>query len=200
METFPWEQIMGNNQNQHKPIMLILIRMLSMLTAQFHQEKQNTPHANRRSPLREKLQGAPVLTGASPRTGSFLFTMISPLRLERSKLMVFHTFSRIGSLLLNYIHTVESLAWKSRPASRNRALKDLPRGFTFSDWPDGCGSLPQVVAKLQDPVVEGEGDEVTFPIWLLAIVEDQTVGVVCHENYCHADLLTAEKFRSGVLI
>lgn len=41
------------------------------------------------------------LTGASPRTGSFLFTMISPLRLERSRLMVFHTFSWMGSLLLH---------------------------------------------------------------------------------------------------
>lgn len=108
--------------------MLIVIRMLSMLTAQFHQEKQNNLHAKRRTPLRETLQGAPVLTGASPRTGSFLFTMISPLRLERSKLMVFHTFSWIGSLLLNYIHTGESLAWKDRPASRKRALNNLPRG------------------------------------------------------------------------
>lgn len=63
---------------------------------------------------------------------------------------------------------------------------------TLSDWPDGSGSLPQIIAKLQDPVMEGQRDEVPFPIWLLAIVEDQTVGIVGHENYCHADLLTAD--------
>lgn len=40
--------------------------------------------------------------------------------------------------------------------------------------------------------MEGQGDEVPFPIGLLAIVEDQTVGVVGHENDCHADLLTAD--------
>lgn len=62
----------------------------------------------------------------------------------------------------------------------------------FSDWPDGRGSLPQIIAKLQDPITEGQRDEVPFPVRLLAIVEDQTVGIVGHENHCHADLLTAE--------
>lgn len=63
---------------------------------------------------------------------------------------------------------------------------------TLSDWPDGRGSLPQIIAKLQDPITEGQRDEVPFPVGLLAIVEDQTVGIVGHENHCHADLLTAE--------
>lgn len=45
------------------------------------------------------------LTGASPRTGSFLFTMISPLRWERSRLIVFHTYSWIASLLLDHTPT-----------------------------------------------------------------------------------------------
>lgn len=55
---------------------------------------------------KKNFNGGFFLTGASPRTGSFLFTMISPLRLERSRLMVFHTFSRIGSRLLK-LHNME---------------------------------------------------------------------------------------------
>lgn len=143
-----------------------------------------------------------LLTGASPRTGSFLFTIISPLRWERSRLMVFHTFSWIGSLLLNVWHrgTVwvihyKSKGWWKQIAVASRSFEHVTRICTQihfkSCWPDGSRSFAQVIAELKDPVIEGQGDEVALSVWFLTVVEDQTVGVIGHENHCHAELLTA---------
>lgn len=64
-----------------------------------------------------------------------------------------------------------------------------------SHLPDGSRSLAQVVAELQDPFIKGQRDEVSFSIRFLAVVEDQTVRVVGHEDHCHADLLTGWKHK-----
>ena len=65
--------------------------------------------------------------------------------------------------------------------------------------PDDGGALAQVIAELQDAVVEGEGDEVTFAVRLLAAVEDHAVGVIGHEHHCHADLLAADKTQTTMV-
>lgn len=63
--------------------------------------------------------------------------------------------------------------------------------------PDGSGSLSQVVAEFQDAIVERQRDEVSFSVGFLPVVEDQTVGVVGHENHCHAELLAADTHKES---
>lgn len=59
----------------------------------------------------------------------------------------------------------------------------------FPSSPDGGGTFAQVIAELQDPLVEGQRDEVAPAVGLLAVVEDHAVGVVGHESDRQADLL-----------
>lgn len=63
----------------------------------------------------------------------------------------------------------------------------------FLSSPDGGGAFAQVVAELQDPLVEGQRDEVTPAVRLLAVVEDHPVGVVGHEGDGDADLLPSDR-------
>lgn len=44
--------------------------------------------------------------------------------------------------------------------------------------------------------MQGQRDEVSFSVRLLAVVEDQAVGVVGHENHGHAELLTVNAAQS----
>lgn len=57
--------------------------------------------------------------------------------------------------------------------------------------PDDGRALAEVVAELQDAVVERQGDEVALAVVLLAVVEDHAVGVVGQEDHRDADLLPA---------
>lgn len=63
----------------------------------------------------------------------------------------------------------------------------------FLSSPDGGGAFAQVVAELQDPLVEGQRDEVAPAVGLLAVVEDHPVGVVGHEGDADADLLPSDR-------
>lgn len=128
------------------------------------------------------------LTGDSPRTGSFLFTMSSPLRTERSRSMVFHTFSFIGVLLLNQTQTHITLH-KHNHYGPN--LQVLQMSFSKPTEPDNSRSLSQIVAKLQEALFQGQRDEVPISVRLLPVVEDQTIGVIGHKNQRHAEFLTA---------
>lgn len=68
----------------------------------------------------------------------------------------------------------------------------------FPSSPDGGGAFAQVVAELQDPLVEGQRDEVAPAVGLLAVVEDHPVGVVGHEGDGHADLLPSGREDDSV--
>lgn len=68
----------------------------------------------------------------------------------------------------------------------------------FLSSPDGGGAFAQVVAELQDPLVEGQRDEVAPAVGLLAVVEDHPVGVVGHEGDGHADLLPSGREDDSV--
>lgn len=63
--------------------------------------------------------------------------------------------------------------------------------------PDDGRALAEVVAELQDAVVERQGDEVALAVVLLAVVEDHAVGVVGQEDHREADLLPAGN-QSGI--
>lgn len=63
----------------------------------------------------------------------------------------------------------------------------------FLSSPDGGGAFAQVVAELQDPLVEGQRDEVAPAVRLLAVVEDHPVGVVGHEGDDDADFLPSDR-------
>lgn len=131
--------------------------------------------------------GLLFLTGDSPRTGSFLFTMISPLRKERSRSTVFHTFSFIRFWVLSHTQIHATLCQEKR-CPHKRFFRLCVIKWTE---PDNSRAFPQIVAELQEAVVQGQRDEVSLSVRLLSVVEDQTVWVVGHENHRHADFLPA---------
>lgn len=73
------------------------------------------------------------------------------------------------------------------------SISVISPGLLKRSEPDSSRPLPQVVAKLQDPIVQRQRDEISLSVRFLAVVEDQTVGIVGHENHRHADFLTEGK-------
>lgn len=143
-----------------------------------------------------------TLTGDSPSTRGPSLTRMAPLRPLRSSETLVQVSRATGSLLLVRRGYHEQALGPARPSTQGPAgtlpsVPGLSPRRTREGTPDDGSPLAQVIAELQEAVLQRQGHKVPLAVCLLPVVEEQTAGAACQEHHFQSHLLPGVRERQA---